>query len=109
MITRETADTKQLLTMMISGYVAYDPVWKVVLTTTRGRVRQGNARRYFVQQLERRYNPYARQWYNARIDICGFRAADDDEAIAKLHADKRVEAHYASLWQRAFTQLIGEG
>lgn len=109
MITSSTATPLELVRMAINNQAAYDPVWRIVLKTTNGRTKRGNKRRYFVLHIVDEFNPYTGKYQNAPRVICEFRAANDEEAVVKLCADKRVDAFYAHLWQREMQALIGEG
>lgn len=109
MITTDTATPIQLLTMQISNYTAYDPLWKVAICHTNGRSKRGHQHHFYFARLVDDWNPHTQKWNKRKQLVFKFRAWDEVDALKKMAEDRRVEAIYAELYHQQLSLLIGIG
>jgi len=95
--------------MLLRGFIAYDAEAGIAVRTTGGRVKYGNKRTYLVYLLTDVWDDYWKRFLIREVFQFRFKAMNDIEAYHKVQVDKRLNALYASLWQREWSQMMSDG
>lgn len=90
-------------------WVGFDKLFDVGVDKTRGRPKRGNATRYFVWEVVRKWNDHAKQCYWSRNKICEFRAYDDEEALLIAENHNKVKQYYKRRFEQEFNFAVGMG